>query len=332
MKKIIFLASILLLLGSCGNESDFLFLTEDRDPPPPLPVAEEILEEFNISQVGGTDKVDVVWVVDNSGSMHNIQQNIIRNAELFIKQFTGSAVANWRMGILSSDTSESPYLGFGTGAYFDRNTKNPVRVFNNAFSQLGTSGDITEKFFDPVQIAFNRDPNFVRPGAFLVFIFVTDELEQSTVLSSSSSFLQYATQLKGDRTELIKAYGAFNYGDLGCSSSDSYRGGRFQPLIEQTGGGYFKACSEKFGSDLARVGQSIVALLRPPKVLLSQRPKLETLKVMYKDQVLPFGPSSEGGAWYYDEKNNVVVFYNLSFVPEGEEPNVTILYDEDNGY
>jgi hypothetical protein len=266
--------------------------------------------------------------------MYNIQQNIIENSKLFIDQFVKSATANWRMAIVSSDTTENPYLGFQgiNGEYFDRDTFDPVDVFTDAFSRLGTNGSPTEKFFDPPAKYFQVDRTFVRKGAFLVFIFVTDEYEQSTSYPSAGSFLNKMTSLKEGDGSLVKAFGAFEYSDIGCDRGDKYAGGRFEDLINATGGTFFPACSSTFGQDLARVGQAIVALLKPPQVVLRDRPELDTLKVLFKGKELPSGPKSEGGIWYYDKTQNVVVFYDLSFVPNGEAANVEIVYDEDDGY
>ena len=70
MKKIsLFLIFATVL--SCGKKDTFVYYD---DPKP----REYYSRSFNVTQMQQEKMIDVLWVVDNSGSMGPIQQNIAR--------------------------------------------------------------------------------------------------------------------------------------------------------------------------------------------------------------------------------------------------------------
>src|SRR5690606_9309229 len=98
--------------------------------------------------------IDILWVIDNSGSMQSIQNNIIANAKIFMEQFILEKHINWKMGIASTDKSEAPYLGFDNS--FDRSLvdfNDPLSIddtvskFQDAVRELGVNGDAYELVF-----------------------------------------------------------------------------------------------------------------------------------------------------------------------------------------
>lgn len=297
--NIILLAS--LLLTACGKDNDYVYKQSSIDP---ISVAE------THAVVGNGGQVDIVWVIDNSGSMADIQADVVANANLFMREFSQYGALDWRLILLSTSEQEGPYLGLPLS--YGVNTPDFLTVFQTAVARLGTDGDATEKEFTPVLDKFHEYPLALRANAHLVLIFVTDEEEQSEI--SAQDFLAQVVAMKHGRQELVHAYGAYKAKDFGCDNALVYAGSPFEQLITATGGSAYSTCSPNFGGQLADLGRGIVSAVASSVILLKQRPQPTSIRVTYKGDVLPGGPLSEGGKWMYDPTVNGVRFHDLLFV------------------
>lgn len=196
------LAGVLSLsVAGCGsNESSFSI----------LPSA----ENFQQSSEGISTKIDVLWVVDNSGSMASSQQNLVDNFTSFIESFIEKNY-DFRIGIVTTDAFLAtpkwqsfydyvdPFSGLAfKDRYFsgldqnliaqlrdgipgeaatgvkiiDNNTPNLIEVFRSNALQ-GTRGYGDERAFESIEVALTSPLNaeFRRSDAFLAIVLVTDE-------------------------------------------------------------------------------------------------------------------------------------------------------------
>lgn len=309
----------LLLLIACGKDGDYVYNTH--------PFVSKLSTETH-QLVGDGGQVDIIWVIDNSGSMDTIQQQVITNTDLFMQEFVKNKSLEWRMGLLSTALYEEPYLGFSS--YFTQTDADPVATFGAAVRDLGTWGDATERSFDPVVKQLDAFKSFLRPNAMLIVIFVTDEEEQSQI--TAKEFLADLVARKSGGIERIRAYGAFNARDFGCSSGTlmTYAASPFEEVITATKGKAYKTCNPTFGVDLAKLGQEIVSISSRASIILKSRPLTETLKVIYNGEELKPGPRSEGGRWFYDSESNSVRFHDLEFVNFNIK-DVQVSYEVDEG-
>jgi hypothetical protein len=147
--------------------------------------------------------VDILWVIDNSGSMETSQGLLAANFPSFIDKFVQTNF-DFRMAVVTTDAykgmapfgSDVTMAKFRDGerdyyptdgindatssGYFviDRNTPNITSVFQTNVLQ-GIYGGGDERGFQSMEAALlnveNRATPFPRPGAFLVVIFLTDE-------------------------------------------------------------------------------------------------------------------------------------------------------------
>jgi hypothetical protein len=192
MRHLFFLIFILSYAG-CGKNNNYVHVVKDRP-------AINHSETYALAE--DTGKVDILWVIDNSGSMSGIQQEVIVNMDKFIKEFTkNSRQLDWRMGLISTSQAEAPYIGFSPS--FDYTDPDPVGSFSAAVARLGTSGDATEKSLEPVMDKLNAFPNFIRSNAFFIVVMVSDEVEQSNV--TPADFLSYVIKKKMGNHKLFKA-------------------------------------------------------------------------------------------------------------------------------
>ena len=327
--KSFFLSLSLLTLWSCGDKTNFIHHTS--------PVPRTFFSNtYGIQEIDTRNKIDILWIVDNSGSMESIQKNIVKNAELFMTEFIKSNYIDWKMGLVSTDKSEAPYLGFDTP--FSRSTPDPVPLFKSAVNSLGTNGDSSEYVFHNVYRTLT-DPRpipFLRGNSHLAVIMVTDEVEQSEEVNSSlyevNNFFAAMRNLINPLFKM-RFYGAINGKELDeCDSyAMEYGGSPYETIIKMTSGFVVSACKPDFGQGLADIGKDIASLLEFPRLLLSERPRVETIKVSYKGLKLEPGRPETGGYWYYDDEFNMIVFYNLNFSQDFEYDSVDVAFEINDG-
>jgi hypothetical protein len=138
----------------------------------------------------GNGQIDILWVVDNSGSMDPLQTNLNTNFNSFMSDFMHKGY-DFHLAVTSSDSyrggatfKNNPALArFSDGVMQHSNifnilstTLNPVGTFvNNA--TLGSNGSGDERVFSSMREALRQPANadFLRPKSFLAVIILSDE-------------------------------------------------------------------------------------------------------------------------------------------------------------
>jgi hypothetical protein len=310
--------ALLVVVAGCGRDTQFIY-NQVEEPP-------ELFSGIHkLKELQGESKVDILFVVDNSGSMGSYQQALIKNADQFINDFVKHGGLDWKMGLLSTDVMNNPFIGFTPTTELSVRTPDNVRLFKDAVGRLGTAGDAIERSFAPVQKWIPKHPTFLRPNAMLALIFVTDAEEQSGV--KAQDFIDFLTVTKTSLKKVV-TYGVFAAQDLGCTVGDStwkYAGSPYEPVITATTGKVYPLCKD-FGTNLADLGKDLYTRVARPSIRLKSRPQLSTLSVNYLGAVLPGGPVEDGGYWIYDFDLNAIMFHSLDFAP-GENEEVEIVYE-----
>ncbi len=163
-------------------------------------------QTFQQNSAMSITKIDVLWVVDNSGSMASSQQNLANNFPSFIQQFTEKSF-DFQMGVVTSDSylalplftpyyntvprpsfyggrpqAEIGWLRDGTWndpsgfRLMNMNTPNLQQVFvKNALQGINGRGD--ERSLQSMRTSLESSGNagFVRNNSFLAVVLVTDE-------------------------------------------------------------------------------------------------------------------------------------------------------------
>ncbi|MNK26228.1 hypothetical protein D3C87_445600 [compost metagenome] len=180
-------------------------------------------------------KIDVLWVIDNSGSMETSQQNLATNFQSFINRFQQNNY-DFNMAVVTTDAwrkefnanselarirdgavlqrAPYPHIENHSGVFvMNNNTPDLSNVFSTNIKQ-GTLGDGDERAIESMKQSlldsFNVSLNFRRPEAFLAVIIVSDEED----FSHSSSSMNESYSNAGLRS--VQSYVNF---------MDSYTGG-----------------------------------------------------------------------------------------------------------
>ncbi len=203
-------------------------------------------------QGGGT--ADVLFVVDNSGSMGEEQAALGRGFEDFIESFL-ALDTDFHLGVTNMDYQGNAGALLGEEKILTPATENLVQTFISN-SRVGTSGSGTEKGMESARQALgpakreNENEGFFREEAQLVLIFVSDEDDQST--ATNEEYFDYFLELKrGDRRRLSINAIAGPTPD-GCPTAEA--GSRYKDIVEMSGGTFTNICNDDLGMpELGRV-------------------------------------------------------------------------------
>lgn len=146
---------------------------------------------FQQSSAQINNKIDMLWVVDNSGSMDPLQQNLVSNFNQFIVNFQAKGF-DYKMAVTTTDAYLAAVnyqnnialakvrdgAGMTHSGYFYITSLIPDIVKNfvlNATQGSQGSGDerAFQSLFETLNSSLNGD--FLRPGAFKAIVILSDE-------------------------------------------------------------------------------------------------------------------------------------------------------------
>ncbi len=303
------LAFLVCFLGiGCGVTSP------QRQAPPETFVAltAEVSQQASLPE----PKVNILFVVDNSGSMKNYQKKMSENIELFANSFFENARVDFRIGVVP--VYDSKYLNDKTvyvpsgvrkmnalgelvglrdeagslipnKLFITRETPNPKAVLKNTVL-LGTQwGPEAEESFSPVLAITEQKRNleknqgFYQADAYLAVIFLTDADDVTPGLSADDFYERLVELKNGDRSKVLIAAALPNLNNKTAACSKDGRGPvqSFPSLLSISGGIFADLCSDDFGTHLAEFGQHLVQRVATQRKQLDYTPDISTLKVTY---------------------------------------------------
>ncbi|MFP5518843.1 MAG: hypothetical protein ACLGGX_03010 [Bdellovibrionia bacterium] len=298
-------------------------------------------------------KIDVLWVVDNSGSMETSQNNLASNFQSFIYRFNQKNY-DFHMGVVTTDAWEKRFYSSSTkarlrdgvgatrsGVYvMDKNTPNLSDVFTTNIKQ-GINGNGDERAFESFKEGLNETFNapFRRPEAFLAVIIVSDEEDfsrrvlpfdesySSPDLIPVSNYVSFLDQFTNRQVGEPANYSVSTISvlDSACRtqlSTDGFQrkiGTRLMQLADLTGGVKGSLCSN-FGETLDIISDSILQLSSAFK--LSREPVVESIVVRVDGTVIPQDPVN---GWTYDPATMYITFHGSS-IP-GANSDVRVAFD-----
>jgi hypothetical protein len=249
-------------------------------------------------------KVDVLWVIDNSGSMASRQENLAKNFQSFIDLFSKGAV-DFRIAVTTTDIFKDQGQFKGTPRILTPTTPNLAAAFSTNI-KVGITGSPYEAGLQAAQMAIERQaktnepkvaqiescqnackgdlrciedcPNktpidFLRPGAFLYLVFVTDEEDRSG--QDFRYFYRAFETAKGVGNDATVTTAAIV--GLPRNSCGATVGSKYLELSQLTGGEVGSICDASFAETLRKLATNAVGLKR--KFRLAVKPNESTLKL-----------------------------------------------------
>jgi len=244
--------------------------------------------------------VDIVWVIDNSGSMNTFQNLLGMNMDVFMQMFL-SYSPDFRMAFITTDNPN-----FVDGQVVDRSSADPVWEAVNIIDNIGIWGSGMEKGLEMFQecLEFGDCGHMLRRDATLVAIFLSDEQDHSGLvltdlyakinsLRPAGTFVPYA--IIGDVPQ-------------GCNTHPHWAqpGWGYYDLVQEYTSQWWSICDNNWGTQLEELAQNIS--VQTVFELDSEDPHVDTIKVWVNGQ-------TQSAGWVYDPTLNAVVF-DLEEAPE----------------
>ena len=288
---------------------------ESNDPETPLAVAvQEGLGDYGSWKTDSFEQnetvdVDILFVVDNSGSMSSNQTNLKNNFSSFISAFSGSGVS-YQIAVITTDNSSF------VGPVIDSSNPDPTAEFNNQIDSIGTSGSPHEK---GLRYAYESTTTgdaapgagFQRPDARLVVVYVSDEPDHS---STGMTYTDYADSLKSLKSslDLIVAHAIAGDYPSGCSGNGSAQYGEgYYEVVSQLAGTFMSICASDWSVTMDTLARDSIM---SNGFTLTGNAIPDSIEV-YVDGVLDT-------SWVYDEATRTVLLTS----PPAEGSTVDITY------
>lgn len=275
-------------------------------------VTRKVSDDVFVQEDGNLD-VDVLWVMDDSGTMSEEQTNLVANLAAFVSVLDGFG-ADWQVGVTTTDADEdegalvaplvTPYASDVDGAFADA-------------VSVGTGGSRTEQGLLAARLATSEpamsstNAGLLRTGADLAVIVLSDEDDQSP--GDADDYATYLGALPDGRRARLSAV----VGELpsGCASpyAAADPAGRYLAVVASTGGVADSICRRDFAETMKQLALNALGLT--DTFPLSAVPEPDSLEVRREGVLLH--PREEDG-WRYDPGQNAIVVDGYAIPGPGE--------------
>ncbi|MCO5114618.1 MAG: hypothetical protein M9899_10665 [Bdellovibrionaceae bacterium] len=196
----------------------------------------EVVAEAEAVENKVKPKVDLVFIIDDSGSMHTHRQNVANNLPKLLDQYKDTDL-NF-LGLTSSWVN--------TLQYFDtRQASSPYDIGLLVATQLSTGGDAIEKYFSSILGALNNAnwSGFIRQDSELVILIVGDAEDQSPI--DTGAFLVTLTQYKSLKDIKVNAILPLS---KPCAADSGIDFTKILSAVQITGGASYTLCETNWSS------------------------------------------------------------------------------------
>lgn len=257
-----------------------------------VPVNEGEIWIDSFTQHMSVDGIDILWVIDKSGSMSRYNDELLAGIEAMILALP---VSNWRLVIISADSTDSVM-----STEFPLVPGDTIIDAERMFNTLPMGP--WEEGFNSVYEYIIHNPyssTWMRPEAGLLVVFVSDEEEQSDVeYPSPASFLSWYGSLRMGSVfmaSVVNQEGAVSLCDYPPSPSDV--GERYMEATGVLGGIVVDICDSDWSAGVTDATHSVDPY---ENIVLTHKAEVDSIRV--------FINSSLSHDWHYQESDNTVYF------------------------
>lgn len=273
-------------------------------------------------QIEYNNKVDIVFMIDNSASMANNQDALKKAIPEFVdtlsklKMDMHIAVVSSSMGGID-DPNGGQFLG--SPRFLTSATPNLSDALGKRI-QLGEAGSNVERGLDSLATVMDLNylagagAGFWRDDALLVFIALSNEDDKSAV--GPQQFVSMMNALKpkfdnGAQSWFLNFIGVLDLsGD--CSTTSEYvePGNDWIAIADATGGIKADLCSKSYGTAASNIRERVVHMITDYK--LSKKPVVDTIVVRINGVDIK---RDTVNGWDYIEATNSIRFYGTAVPP-----------------
>jgi hypothetical protein len=305
------------LVGLGCNEYDLASTLPPGDLDNVRPLEEQIRTEKLVQTP--TPAVDVLWVIDNSGSMADEQSALTTNFPSFMQYFLGSGL-DYHIGVISTDMDVNGESGklqdAGDALWIDVDTQFPEDVFADTAS-MGVNGSGDEQGIGAAWTALEvkadtYNAGFQRTEAALHVIVISDENDHTNGDPVTvNEFGGYLANLKLG-SDMVTFNSIVNKPGCcdGLLSLDEQAGEDYIAVTDFVGGIMWDIRNENWVQLLTQLGAQAAGLKR--EFYLAALPVPGSIVVWVEEDGVAFS-FDEGTDWTYDAQRNSITF--LSYIP-----------------
>lgn len=253
--------------------------------------------------------LDVLFVIDNSGSMNIFQQELSSQMSTFMNVFN-SLGADYHLAVITTDEARfSQYNGY---SWIDTTHPDPVQWIQSVISSIGIHGSGFEKGIEMAKYALEGDAapgnGYSRENATMVIIYVSDEPDHSQ--GSYASYYSFFDNFKLSNS-LMRHFAVIGDSPAGCSFYYLNRnrhiefGAGYYEMTQRYNGDWYSICSTDWGQQMQNLANTVTT--QRVFNIEENDPVENTITVTVNGQV--------SNNWAYDPLINSIVF-NENAVPE----------------
>lgn len=252
--------------------------------------------------------VDIVFVVDNSGSMFNQQAELAMQMNDFMNSLSSMNV-DFHLGFITTDSYELIfYDGYD---WIDSTYSDPVDWAINVIISIGTGGSAFEQGIYYAHafanLASSTGNPFWRNNANYAIIYISDEPDYSP--GGYANYFTFFDYVK-PTTSLIRQFAVIGDYPSGCSINTNGSvfnipfGGGYYEMTQRYNGAWYSICND-WGAQMQNLAAEVA--IRSSFELTNNDVMESTIEVRVNGQLVY--------DWVFDETTNAIVF-ELDEVPE----------------
>ncbi len=248
-------------------------------------------------QPSSFDGVDIIWVIDTSGSMYRYDPQLMAGIDTMLSALP---VSNWRLVMISSDPARAVLE-----SQFPLVPGDDIDDATDMYSLMGRGG--MEEGFDAVHDYIISNPyaaTWMRSDAALLVVFVSDEEEQSRTFTAVTDFTGWYSSLRMGSV-FLSSIVTHDAAESVCTWTVMARdvGTRYMDATASYGGVVVDICEEDWS---AGVTDAAVSVAPHESIALTHEPTVDSIRV--------FIDGTLNGDWSHSAPDNTIYF---SVIPPG---------------
>ena len=246
-------------------------------------------------QSASMDGIDILWVIDRSGSMDIHNTRLLFGIESMLNVLNSLPITTqWRLAMMSADATKSVNetqfpLTYGADIVDATDMFNAILV-----------GGYEEGFDASYEYIINNSysSTWMRNDAALLIVFVSDEPEQSSGFTGASDYISWLTTL-GRPQVYVSSIVNLKPDDSTCNGLMSNVGTEYIDATNMLSGVVVDICSEDWSPGMTDAANQLEPVL---EFKLSHEPYEDSIEVFVDGQIY------DKTLWYYESSINSVIF------------------------
>ena len=314
--RILLFFHFLLFITNCGSEGG------SGGGLSILPEEESFLQNATFTK----RQIDILWVIDNSGSMLPYQKRLQKSFDSFINRFQ-TLNYDFHIAVIATDAyrggENARWSAGGTNEHANQTGISGYRVINSKVKNLkdvflknvavGTDGDGNERPLQSLRVALKNSNNepFYRKGSFLSIIVLSDEKDSSD--EPISSYIEFLNKF----TQSTSSAEYYSISIISAMKTSSCLRRPFDSNIfeaaEKTEGIKVDICENNYDPHLKLLSDTVIEL--STFFPLKRQPVKDSIVVTVNGEEIP--KSKENG-WSYGSKQNGIFFHGTAVPSNGD--------------